>query len=82
MIGIYRLIDKVEKSDGAVIGQLVKEGRELTFSSLLSAVRTRRAEGKEFTIDDDFGSLEVSKAGVRQLANRSAQHLEIKWYAG
>ena len=62
MIGIYRLIDKVEKSDGAVIGQLVKEGRELTFSSLLSAVRTRRAEGKEFTIDDDFGSLESQQS--------------------
>lgn len=62
MIGIYRLIDKVEKSDGAVIGQLVKEGRELTFSSLLSAVRTRRAEGREFTVDDDFGSLESRKS--------------------
>lgn len=62
MIGIYRLIDKVEKSDGAVIGQLVKEGRELTFSSLLSAVRTRRAEGKEFAIDDDFGSLESQQS--------------------
>lgn len=62
MIGIYRLIDKVEKSDGAVIGQLVKEGRELTFSSLLSAVRTRRAEGKEFAIDDGFGSLESQQS--------------------
>ena len=62
MIGIYRLIDKVEKSDGAVIGQLVKEGRELTFSSLLLAVRTRRAEGKEFAIDDDFGSLESQQS--------------------
>ena len=62
MIGIYRLIDKVEKSDGAVIGQLVKEGRKLTFSSLLSAVRTRRAEGKEFAIDDDFGSLESQQS--------------------
>ncbi len=57
MIGIYRLLDKVEKSDGAVIGQVVKEGRELSFASLLSAIRTRKAEGLDQTIDDDFGGL-------------------------
>ena len=70
MIGIYRLIDKVEKSDGAVIGQLVKEGRELTFSSLLSAVRTRRAEGKEFEINDDFGSLESRMSGSETISEQ------------
>lgn len=64
MIGIYRLLDKVEKSDGAVIGQLVKEGRELSFSSLLSAVRTRRAKGVDQTVDDEFGGLkEVISSG-------------------
>lgn len=64
MIGIYRLLDKVEKSDGAVIGQLVKEGRELSFSSLLSAVRTRRVNGVDRKIDDEFGGLkEVVSSG-------------------
>ncbi|MCH5251543.1 MAG: hypothetical protein J1F22_01100 [Lachnospiraceae bacterium] len=58
MIGIYRLLDKVEKSDGAAIGKVIKEGRELSFSSLLSAVRTKKAEGMEFRVDDDFGGLE------------------------
>lgn len=64
MIGIYRLLDKVEKSDGAVIGQVVKEGRELSLSSLLSAVRSRKAQGIDKTVDDDFGGLEqiVTKA--------------------
>lgn len=64
MIGIYRLLDKVEKSDGAVIGQLVKEGRELSFSSLLSAVRTRRIKGVDQKVDDEFGGLkEVISSG-------------------
>ncbi len=64
MIGIYRLLDKVEKSDGAVIGQVVKEGRELSLSSLLSAVRSQKAQGIDKTVDDDFGGLEeiVTKA--------------------
>lgn len=58
MIGVYRLLDKVEKSDGAVIGQVVKEGRELSLSSLLSAVRTKKAGGMDVQVNDDFGGLE------------------------
>ena len=57
MIGIYRLLDKVEKSDGAVIGEVIKDGRELSFSSLLSAVRSRKARGMDATVDDEFGGL-------------------------
>lgn len=58
MIGIYRLLDKVQKSDGAVIGQVIKEGRELSFSSLLSATRSRRAAGMDVALDETFGGLE------------------------
>lgn len=58
MIGIYRLLDKIEKSDGAVVGQLMKEGRELSFESLLSAVRSRQKAGMDVQIDDEFGGLE------------------------
>ncbi len=71
MIGIYRLLDKVEKSDGAVIGQVVKEGRELSFASLLSAVRTRKAEGLDQTIDDDFGGL----TGTAQKGERISEQI-------
>lgn len=58
MIGVYRLLDKVEKSDGAVIGKVIKEGRELSLSSLLSATRTRKAEGMDISVDEQFGGLE------------------------
>lgn len=63
MIGIYRLLDKVNKSDGALIGQVVRDGRELSFSSLLSAIRTRKSKGIDREVDDDFGGLKevVSK---------------------
>ena len=57
MIGIYRLLDKVNKSDGAVIGQDVRDGRELSFSSLLSALRTRKSKGIDREVDDEFGGL-------------------------
>ncbi len=60
MIGIYRLLDKVQKSDGAVIGQVIKEGRELSFSTLLSATRSRRAAGIDVALDETFGGIETT----------------------
>ncbi len=58
MIGVYRLLDKIEKSDGAVIGQVVKEGKEMSLANLLSAVRTRKNAGMDVQVNDDFGELE------------------------
>lgn len=58
MIGVYRLLDKIEKSDGAAAGQLLKSGRELSLSALLSAVRTRRDAGMDVEVDEEFGGLQ------------------------
>ena len=57
MIGIYRLLDKIEKSDGAVIGQLVNEGRDLSMKNMLEAVRTRRHGSVDVEVDDEFGEI-------------------------
>ena len=64
MIGVYRLLHQIEKNDGAAVAQVMKEGRELSLSSLLSAVRTRRDAGLDVQIDDEFGGLgEVVPSG-------------------
>ncbi len=57
-IGIYRLLNNIEKSDGAAIGAVLQSGRELTLGNLLSAVRTRRAGGFDARVDDAAGGLE------------------------
>lgn len=56
-IGIYRLFHQIEKSDGAVIGSLMNQGAELTLGNLLTAARNRKAGHKDYTIDDNFGTL-------------------------
>lgn len=56
-IGIYRLFHQIEKSDGAVIGSLMNQGAELTLGNLLTAARNRKAGHKDYTIDDNFGSI-------------------------
>lgn len=61
MIGVFRLMHQVEKSQGALVGQVVKEGKEITLSSLLSASRSRRARGLDVEISEDFGALEQTK---------------------
>ena len=56
-IGIYRLFRQIEKSDGAVIGSLLNQNAELSFSNLLSAVRTKRAKHTDIKVDDSVGTI-------------------------
>ena len=56
-IGIYRLLYNVEKSDGAVLGAVIKAGRSVTLSSLLTAVQTERKGSLDAIINDEFGTL-------------------------
>ncbi len=53
-IGIYRLINRVEATDGAAVGAVVESGRELSMDSLLSAVRSRKKGSMDYKVDDDF----------------------------
>ncbi len=62
-IGVYRLIHQVERTDGAVIGQLMAAGMEPTLRNMMTAVRTRKNEGREYTVDDDFGGIEAVDVG-------------------
>jgi hypothetical protein len=57
-IGIYRLVNAVEKSDGAALGAVIKAGQEITMNNLLTAIRTKNSGGIKTAIDDNFGALE------------------------
>ncbi|MCR5609305.1 MAG: DUF6240 domain-containing protein [Lachnospiraceae bacterium] len=52
-VGIFRLVNAVKKSDGAVIGAAVNADMELTLSNLLTNYRSRKAEGMDINIDDN-----------------------------
>ncbi len=57
-IGIYRLIHQVEAGDGAAIGALLAQGAEVTLRNLMTAVRSGKHTGRDYTVDDDFGGIE------------------------
>ncbi|MDE6363432.1 MAG: hypothetical protein K2L86_04090 [Lachnospiraceae bacterium] len=57
-IGIYRMFRQIEKSDGAVIGNLVATGAQMNFKNMLSAVRSKAGKNMDVRVDDGFGGLE------------------------
>lgn len=57
-IGIYRLLNNVEKTDGAALGSVLKADQEVTLNHLLTAVRTIKSQRMNFSVDDNFGALE------------------------
>lgn len=54
-IGIYRLLDKIQKSHGKDIGAVVRNGQEVTLSNLFAADKSRKVRGMDVAIDDNFG---------------------------
>lgn len=54
-IGIYRLLDKVEKSHGKDIGAVVRNGQEVTLNNLFAADKSNRAKGMNVKVDESFG---------------------------
>jgi hypothetical protein len=54
-IGVYRLLNQVQKTDGAAIGAVIGTGQELTLGNLLTQVRTRKGKGIDSKVDDVTG---------------------------
>lgn len=57
-IGVYRLLNNVEKTDGAAIGAVLNANQDVTLNNLLTAVRTMKSKGIDKKVDDNFGALE------------------------
>lgn len=81
MIGIARLINQVEKSDGAVIGRLLSEGRDITLSNMLGELRSMKKGGIDYSIDDDFSGVDAGateKLSISQQIEKGFQTARMK----
>lgn len=63
-IGIYRLINQVDQTDGAVIGALIGQGADLSMRNLLSAVRTHHKNNMDYSVDDEFDGVSGKRTGM------------------
>lgn len=57
-IGIYRLLNMIQKGDRRVVGAVAKQGIDMNMKNLLTAARSFKHTGREVTIDDNFGMAE------------------------
>lgn len=58
-IGIYRMFRQLEKTDDAAVGSLLKEGVPLSFQNILTAMRSTKKQGMDYTVDDKFSGVDA-----------------------
>ena len=58
-VGIYRLIDKLNRTDGAAIGSLINQNAELSARNLLTALRSARCGHMDYILDSEFGGMQT-----------------------
>jgi len=54
-IGVYRLLNQIQKADGAAVGAVLETGQEMTLGNLLKQARTRKGHGVDAAVDASFG---------------------------
>ena len=69
-IGIYRLLNQVEKTDGAAIGALISQGAQLTMRNLLTAVRSAKKSGMDYTVDDEFAGIDSAETNFKSITDQ------------
>lgn len=62
-VGIFRMFRQLEKADDAAVGSLIGQGSELTFENLLTAMRSSRKKGMDYTVDDSFSGVDGRQTG-------------------
>ncbi len=72
-IGIYRLINQIEKTDYSAIGAVNELGTEFTFENLLSAIRSTKKGSMDYKVDDAFGGLSVRESAIKSITSQIAR---------
>lgn len=76
-IGIYRLINRIEKTDHSALGRVLESNGEITFRNILTAARSSK-KSFDIKISNDFGLLEdIVTKGV-SITNQIMAAFEIK----
>lgn len=71
-IGIYRMFRQLEKTDDAAVGSLFAEGAQFTFDNLLTAMRSAKKQGMDYTVDDSFQGVDgvsLNRTITEQISN-------------
>ncbi len=81
MVAVYRMINTIQKTNGAAVGVTIKENKEMTLGNLMEASkyfeRTKaRKQDMNVSIDDSFGGLADVKAPAENIKAKINSYLE------
>lgn len=68
-IGIYRLLNQIEKGDDAAVGSVSLTNQSLTLRNMLSAIRSRKLGRFDEKIDESFGEIVKVLGGKGKIDN-------------
>ena len=89
-IGVYRLLRQIEKGESRAVGSLIQADMDFSLGNLLTAIRSSRRQGMDYTVDDDFGGVNAIKSDdnletkiaklhqTQQLGNENELREELK----
>lgn len=66
-IGMFRLFNQLEQTDGAAIGAVMESGKQLTLGNLLSAMRTAKSGGLNLTADEKTAGLKPGAGAASKI---------------
>ncbi|MCR5453331.1 MAG: flagellar hook-length control protein FliK, partial [Lachnospiraceae bacterium] len=77
-IGMYRMMHQVVEADGAPIGALLYQGSEVTMRNLMTAIRSDKHSGREYTVDDETGLNNGFDRSVLSITEQIAMAFETR----
>ena len=66
-MGIYRLLNQLERDDGAALGSLLRADAEVSFDNLLTAMRSASKKGMSYEVNDTFGGVNAADTGTEAI---------------
>ena len=72
-IGIYRLINQIEKGDFSSVGAISEINAEFNLENLLSMVRTGKHKRMDLKVDDSFGGMDAVDKGIKSITSQIAK---------
>ena len=69
-IGIYRLINQIEKSDFSSVGAIENANMEFNFENILSTLRSKKHKSMDYKVDDNFGGIQAVDKGIESISSQ------------
>jgi hypothetical protein len=78
LVGVYRLLHHIDKSEGKALAYLFQQDREVNLKNMLTATRLLRHNAMDLRVDDDFGFLENLQSETKNIQQQLEEAFKIK----